>query len=289
MKTILFLFFWGLLFSHAKLFAQNVGIGTSTPAQKLDVQGNINLSGGLRANGTAGLLGQVLTADNLGNISWAYAGRFPNFVSFNYNTGWTVPANVTTVLIEAWGGGGGGSTNGGGSGGAYIVGLVNVTPGNILTVTAGSGGTGGSAATGGGNSTVVAGATTLIASGGYSGDFAGNYTSFNVNPIGANLIGYDGDVGRPGEGAATTAIGYISSGNYLYNTHFGDGGNAGNTNNTGGLAGIASGITGNFFGLGAGTTIRPACIPGGGGCQNSTNTNSTLYNEGAMGKVVIHY
>jgi hypothetical protein len=41
----------------------NVGIGTQTPAQKLDVVGNIKLSGGISANGSFGSSGQVLTSN----------------------------------------------------------------------------------------------------------------------------------------------------------------------------------------------------------------------------------
>ncbi len=45
----------------------NVGIGTATPAQKLDVVGNVQFSGALMPAGNAGTTGQVLTSQGAGN------------------------------------------------------------------------------------------------------------------------------------------------------------------------------------------------------------------------------
>jgi len=45
----------------------NVGIGTTTPAEKLDVAGNFRLSGALMPNGQAGTSGQVLVSQGAGN------------------------------------------------------------------------------------------------------------------------------------------------------------------------------------------------------------------------------
>ena len=47
-----------------------IGIGTVTPAHPLDVVGNANITGGLRANGSAGSSGQVLTSSGGGAMSW---------------------------------------------------------------------------------------------------------------------------------------------------------------------------------------------------------------------------
>jgi|GEM_PF-4636566 len=44
--------------------AQNAGIGTISPSQKLDVNGNINLTGTIKANGVNGTAGQVLMKNN---------------------------------------------------------------------------------------------------------------------------------------------------------------------------------------------------------------------------------
>ena len=44
------------------LIANNLGIGTSSPAQALDVNGNINFTGTLRVNNNSGTSGQILTS-----------------------------------------------------------------------------------------------------------------------------------------------------------------------------------------------------------------------------------
>ncbi len=51
------------------LFAQNVGIGNNNPQYKLDVSGDVNLTGRLRLNGTA-TAGKVLKTDGSGNPFW---------------------------------------------------------------------------------------------------------------------------------------------------------------------------------------------------------------------------
>jgi hypothetical protein len=50
--------------------AQNVGIGNSSPAEKLDVTGNINVTGTIKANGVDGTPNQVLMKNNAGNLEW---------------------------------------------------------------------------------------------------------------------------------------------------------------------------------------------------------------------------
>ena len=48
--------------------AQNVGIATSTPAEKLDVKGNVNISRGINPNGVSGKAGQVLATNSQGSL-----------------------------------------------------------------------------------------------------------------------------------------------------------------------------------------------------------------------------
>ena len=123
---------------------QNVGIGTNAPAQKLDVNGNINVSGNIQVNNTAGQPNQVLMTNSNGNTVWGNYCDFKYSVSFQTTPAgqWTVPAGVTKIMIEAWGGGGGGAAGGGGGSGAYAQTVVNVTPGSALTITVGTGGVG---------------------------------------------------------------------------------------------------------------------------------------------------
>ncbi len=48
----------------------NVGIGTGSPMQKLDVAGSIKLSGEIKPNGTSGLANQVLKSNGAGGMTW---------------------------------------------------------------------------------------------------------------------------------------------------------------------------------------------------------------------------
>ncbi len=55
----------------------NVGVGNLTPSEKLDVDGNVKISGSiLNANGNAGLSGEVLTSDGAGNFTWSPSSTF---------------------------------------------------------------------------------------------------------------------------------------------------------------------------------------------------------------------
>ncbi|MBL7729150.1 MAG: hypothetical protein JNM68_15745, partial [Dinghuibacter sp.] len=109
------------VFLTANLHAQNTGIGTNTPTEKLDVHGNINITGVIKTNGTDGAPGQVLTRGSGNTLQWATVNAntsaTENFQVFTATTAgavqtFTVPAGVTKITAEAWGGGG---TGGAGS------------------------------------------------------------------------------------------------------------------------------------------------------------------------------
>ncbi len=165
-----------LLFATAS-GAQNVGIGTTTPSEKLDVNGNINVTGTVKVNAVDGTAGQVLMKNSAGVFSWGNVGQYNHTIGFSptsilSNTvySWTVPTSVTKIFVENWGGGGGGASGGGGGGGGYAASEWNVIPGAIFSITVGAGGAG--ATTSGtdaidGNSTIVQqGAIQLLAYGG---------------------------------------------------------------------------------------------------------------------------
>ncbi len=48
--------------------AKKIGMGTTTPQEKLDVVGNVRFSGALMPNGSAGAAGQVLTSAGAGEV-----------------------------------------------------------------------------------------------------------------------------------------------------------------------------------------------------------------------------
>ncbi|MES2777708.1 MAG: hypothetical protein V4722_26250 [Bacteroidota bacterium] len=49
------------------MVAQNVGIGVPIPAQKLDIAGNLKISGAIMPGGNAGTAGQILISNGAGN------------------------------------------------------------------------------------------------------------------------------------------------------------------------------------------------------------------------------
>ncbi|MES2777010.1 MAG: hypothetical protein V4722_22730 [Bacteroidota bacterium] len=71
MKRIILLIAGFIAIANAN--AQNVGIGTITPAEKLDVNGHIKTTGELKPNGAAGQAGQVLTSNGNGTMQWSSA------------------------------------------------------------------------------------------------------------------------------------------------------------------------------------------------------------------------
>jgi hypothetical protein len=71
MKKILFAIAVSLIWMIA--YSQNVGVGTTTPVEKLDVVGNIKTSGEIKPNGTTGQAGDVLTSNGNGTMQWAQA------------------------------------------------------------------------------------------------------------------------------------------------------------------------------------------------------------------------
>ena len=151
MKTLIMLLSACLL--QFQLLSQNVGIGTMTPAEKLDVNGNVNITGALKANGIAGQPGQVLMSTGNG-ISWGSTMEYKNFKVFTANGSFTVPPNVTEVMVELWGAGSGGTQLIGGTSGGYARTKQPVTPGTVLNITIGGGSAGGV-----GNTTTDAGSS----------------------------------------------------------------------------------------------------------------------------------
>ena len=166
MKKIILLFV--MLNTVKHLTAQNVGIGTVTPGEKLDVNGNVNVQGNIKVNGNAGNSGQVLMMDGNGQQKWANVFGYKHRIEFYSNGTWTVPVGVTEIMIEAIGAGGGGAKGGGGGSGAYAIGIYKVFQGQVITNVIGAAGTGapseGGQGTSGGFSSAQFGASAITIS-----------------------------------------------------------------------------------------------------------------------------
>lgn len=146
---------------------------------KIWAEGGIDINGEIQPNGVAGAAGQVLQSNGNGTMSWANLEKYPNSRAFVGNTigisesystfNFTVPADVSEILVEAWAGGDCGNffqltmTNisqvKGGDGGSYVCGIIKVTSGENLTIYAGNGGNIGST---GGVSQVLRNSTVLL-------------------------------------------------------------------------------------------------------------------------------
>lgn len=78
----------------------NVGIGNTTPAHKMRIQGDISFSGGLHANGGFGTPGQVLTTNSTG-VYWSTVMGGGNAASFSLvNDQFTGNGSVNTYTLS---------------------------------------------------------------------------------------------------------------------------------------------------------------------------------------------
>jgi len=285
------------------LYAQNVGVGTTTPAEKLDVNGNLNISGQLKVNADSGKASQVLMKNAGNNLVWGDISEYKNMAEYdcgniafspglsNCSQGWTVPTGVTKVLIECWGGGGGGCSLTGGGGGSYISCILTVTPGDLITFTIGAGGVYGTSTTFG----IVGGATSFtyggfnyFATGGQGGPF-GDPFSTNVNsatiPLGGlfgssapnNFIGFNGQAG----GLSKLSFTQTGATEFARIVEYGNGGDAAILPNSGAKGGYrisSASYLQNMYGA------QQAPLPGGGGSADYGYGWS-----GRGGRVIVHY
>ncbi|MFZ1527253.1 MAG: glycine-rich domain-containing protein [Ferruginibacter sp.] len=277
-------------------FSQNVGIGTTAPTELLDVNGNVNVRGTIKANGSDGNANQVLMKNNNGVLSWGDLSQYKNFQTFTVGTSavWTVPAGVTRIFVELWGGGGGGSGFGGGGGGGYIGAYFTVVPGNSITYTVGQGGNSGSSTTAnvassGTSSTASFGSITISALGGrgcilYSATnaFSGAGGAYSAT---SGFRNYYGIVGQDGQ-SNKIVWEQTSTTSFVEHTYGGRGGDGANSPNSGGEGAyiIFTGVISRYI-----SPVYPGGV-GGGGSGNYLGGPGIYYGTtGADGQVRIWY
>ncbi len=210
--------------------------------------------------------------------------------TFTVSGNFTVPAGVTSLIVECWGaGGGGGSSNsafgsragGGGGGGGYSASVVTVTPGNTYNIVVGTGGAGGnnSAGTTGGNSSFDG--TAVVANGGIRGLRGGNGARGTGGAPGTGTTLYSGGNGAAGVNATGSG---------------GGGGGAGSSGNGGNASGVTAGSGTVLNGGNGGAGRSGASLAGndgnnyGGGGSGGyalANGGDQLGGDGANGYVVL--
>lgn len=273
----------------------NVGINNINPSDRLDVNGNINVTGTIKANGVDGTANQVLMKNSSGSLAWGDMCSYKNFKGFINTTAtvWTVPANVTRVTVEAWGAGGGGSKSGGGAGGGYIIAQLDVQPGNTLTITCGAGGSPGTNGNGGigalgGNTTVDVSAaitTQLVAFGGNGATTTQpgmGRTGFSSNPNIQHII-YSGENGT----ITTETYSEFQAGVFFTTVNYGKGGDAAFAPNTGAKGGLFVYNTANINSVNRLYWPGNGNLPGGGG---TGFTETSIYGTyGGNGMVIVRW
>ncbi len=246
------------------------------------------------------------------NASWSYRkaitvdrAKVNATTKVVYNTAtstaqWTVPSNVNSITVKAWGAGGGGGGNGScigtggaagnGGGGGYSYSVVPVTPGESLNILVGGGGGAGSCpggglprgGGGGGYSGVKRGIYPLMLAGGGGGGGGSNAASASNGGAGGGLVGGDGGA-TYGKGGTQLAGGNPqntnSPGGYLiggagqnYGT---DGLNGGGRGDLTSYPGAAGGGGGGYYGGGMGLSATGYYYGGEGGGGGS-GLGSTL-------------
>ena len=183
-----------------------VGIRTAAPQYPLDVKGDVNVTGDLRTNGTAGENGQFLRSNGNGTMSWADKDRFKKFKIYRndgtsaptYTYFFDFPPGVTEVAVEIWGGGGQATTGGGAASGGYIYAVIPVGSYDGINVSVGAGGgcvSCGASTLGTSSSVVISGGLTLTARGGYNvgyGSSQGTFSGSGAYLTNVNYFGIEG-------------------------------------------------------------------------------------------------
>lgn len=295
-------FFALLIFSSFTAFAQNVGIGTTTPTEKLDVSGNINVDGIIKIGNTSGKAGQVLMTNASGKTLWGNLSEYKNTVMLTSvgDGTWKAPAGVYNIVAELWGGGGGGNGEAGGGSGGYLAAHLSVSPNTVYDYTVGIGGLGQPInPTAGQASTFLVGGISFSALGGGAATTASNFApggaggGWQVSNGFTNFIAYNGQAGFP----VDKTYMQVNATTFFLKVKSGRGGNApGVQFESGGYGVDYTGSTvgsATVYDKGIGPGARQ---PGGGGGSllvYNLNGSTFTYNPGTInggnGMIVIHY
>jgi hypothetical protein len=248
--------------------------------------------------------GSISALENQGNFSPELAanpqyweliagsfGYFRNFLGVDLqpitNYSWTVPAGVTSILVELWGGGSGNKDFSGGQGGGYTLALLPVSPGMVLEIAVGGGGRGDLPSTDRNGQTttlsaLIEGVTRFVnARGGGTGSTG--TISWQTGAYGYTLPGLPG----------TAVDAYFSRKSLFTNTrvyHCGDGGGVIGYPWSGG-AGSSYIFPENSSTLDRFSNGSSGAIPGGGagGQSNSNLATVNHVNHGGAGMVLIRW
>ena len=282
--------------------------GTSgTPVRNIDISGLDTIgastssqfvidpiNGKIQFYDNTGLLtGQIISS----NGAIIFYTSTTTTVTYNANTTFVVPANITSLKVEAWGGGGGGQygSGAGGGGGEYAQEpALAVTPGESLTLTMSVGGAGGTSSSPHGvnaiSTTVKRGTTTLVQAHGGQG----SSSATTLGGTGStNTIHFNGG----GSHANTTGLSQGGAGGGESGWSGGPGNNgSSNTGSTGGAGGSGTaGYNGGNGGNGTGTTgtagqnAPTSDTAGGGGAGGSGSVSGSNGGKGGRGQVRITY
>lgn len=262
----------------------------STQIMQLDSSGNISALLTVD-NVTIQISSNLLSVknDSIGTAQLATGIGFNKSQTITSSGSFIVPAGVNSITVFAIGGGGGGgggadihggSGGGGGAGSIPSLTVINVTPGETLTITIGGGGSGAAPNSGGAGPTGNAGGSTkitristdlFVVSGGAGGQSGFNTTGGNGGAGFFTINGSSTSGGNGGAGGSSTN-GNAGQSSVLYARNGG----------TGGLANQGGG-SGSGGGGGGGAGWGGDGGPGAGGSSGSPGSNGGGYGAGAGG------